>query len=778
MSERGSLPETASREVLPLLFVHDEHRDRSIKLKVADKVYKISESRLTGRSPYFRGLFARLEGRTEDMPPIKLDVNQQEWEAYVWFIYADPLSWQIFSATPASRKKCAQYLGAAIAAHRFGAVDVAEWAGLRYNWKDDVRVQPVDRLRMLCGAYSLGRQISRETSAAPSPAFLELASTVCPASGMAAQSTYAAASHTSRPGAIVPRGLQATPHEWQPRIDGRIPSSIALESSREVLDEPAEQQWRQQCGGFRSGKGMLAWEKGAAAPGEDSSSARGLARLEYLHHTRERVAADNLETPTDSCCSLADMAPALHADILSIVFDDVDFQTIWNSCRTSRQWRWVARNHRTYWKKLEFDAKTMTAGSVELFLDRLNSKKCPHALISLSLRIPATISLMSRHVAASIVLPAMREHLHRAEELSFYVTPAFTTLIWPMFEIDVPNLRNLVVVMIDYDRPGPGEPIPALFQAHTHQSLERVVLDNYPLSPHARPLRHTLKSVEARFGGSDVSCIPALLAWLPLVICLDVWNPSCSGPLFGIPRLTEAQLQSLQHLIVYDENYLAGMRVDVIPTLTLRTFRPINALIQRLVPKDGPLAICFTHSVNLTSGSVVIATMDGTLIRVLQRLRGSYMTSDTFLNDVVVSDRLVVIAIFLDNGFQALCRLGYTFPCLDTLRLFLDGLPRPVPGWKHGAITCHALRTLILQRDIGYRNVRVSHSALQGFARRAFVISADTVLRVIAEDGEVRITEPWGDLASTQFVIEYRTRTVFSLNPYRHLDHPGLEWMH
>ncbi|EJD45237.1 hypothetical protein AURDEDRAFT_165785 [Auricularia subglabra TFB-10046 SS5] len=472
------------------------------------------------------------------------------------------------------------------------------------------------------------------------------------------------------------------------------------------------------------------------------------------------------------------MSPVLHADILLMVFDNLDFQTLWNSCRVSRQWRWVARNHRIYWQKLAYDAKTMTAGSVELFLDRLNSKQRSDALISLSLRVPATISVLARHATTSIVLPAVREHLHRAEELSFYVTPAFTAILWPIFEMDAPRLRNLVVVMIDYDKPGPGEPIPALFQAHMHHSLERVVFDNYPLSPHALPLRHTLKSIEARFGGSDTSCIPALLAWLPLFQRLDVRNPTRDGPLFGLPRLTDAQVRSLQHLIVHDENYLAGMQLDLIRTINVCTSRPVKGLIPRLVPADGALAICFTHSVNLTSGSVVIATIDGTLIRVLQRLRAAHMKSSSFLNDVLVSDRLVVIAIFLEDGFQVLCRLGYTFPCLETLRLFLDRLPSPVPGWEHGAITCSALRTLILQRDIGYRRVRISHSALQDFARRALVIGPNYVLRVIAEDGDIGITQPWGNLDGIDLEIEYRMRGPFGLNPYRYLDHPGLEWMH
>ncbi|EJD32804.1 hypothetical protein AURDEDRAFT_178099 [Auricularia subglabra TFB-10046 SS5] len=102
--------------------------DETIQLKVGNRLYRVSKSRLSLRSPFFRGLFQLLKVGEGDRTPISLEVKEPEWLAYLWFIHADPLAWDIFSTSPASTEKCARLLGLVLAAQLFLAVEVAQWA--------------------------------------------------------------------------------------------------------------------------------------------------------------------------------------------------------------------------------------------------------------------------------------------------------------------------------------------------------------------------------------------------------------------------------------------------------------------------------------------------------------------------------------------------------------------------------------------------------------------------------------------------------------------------
>ncbi|EJD36014.1 hypothetical protein AURDEDRAFT_188523 [Auricularia subglabra TFB-10046 SS5] len=100
-----------------------------IDLVVASKVYQISQSRLTSRSSFFRGIFALPQSdQVVDRTALQVDAGELEWRAFLWFIHADPLAAVIFLTSPACVEKCVRYLGIAVVAHRYDAMDVAGWA--------------------------------------------------------------------------------------------------------------------------------------------------------------------------------------------------------------------------------------------------------------------------------------------------------------------------------------------------------------------------------------------------------------------------------------------------------------------------------------------------------------------------------------------------------------------------------------------------------------------------------------------------------------------------
>ncbi|EJD34043.1 hypothetical protein AURDEDRAFT_176897 [Auricularia subglabra TFB-10046 SS5] len=299
------------------------------------------DTRLSLRSDFLKkltSLFAISEPSiAEGTVPTRLDVDENDWLSFLWYIHADPMDAEMFSASPASTGKCSRYLGVAIVAGLLDATEVAKWAtqkalemltqpgrpfqvdtelarlllsvascyrgttdciitsvfqdvvcdalhpnrpgelsedpirvvevargnkfvlshayfyillkGQNYDWKGDVRIGPVDRVRLLCGAYSLSRQNSWATSTFPSftfsqPGALSDSAPHSPSpsvSGDGAASNPKAA-HTGVPPATRPeRGvspeLQATT-SWHPEIDWQIMS--ARERLWSIFDE---QQW-------------------------------------------------------------------------------------------------------------------------------------------------------------------------------------------------------------------------------------------------------------------------------------------------------------------------------------------------------------------------------------------------------------------------------------------------------------------------------------------------------------------------------------------------------
>ncbi|EJD36015.1 hypothetical protein AURDEDRAFT_174936 [Auricularia subglabra TFB-10046 SS5] len=195
--------------------------DGIIALKVKDEVCEIPKVRLAQRSVFFRDMFSLSQSSVMDeKTPLQVDVNEAEWTSFIWFVDADPLAAEQFAASPAQwaiekamgmlkqsnrpfrlslelarlliavasrwhediaiTTDCRDLLCDALHPCRAGelaldpinALEVARVdkyvlahvyfyilrKGHDYKWQDDSRVKPVDRLRLLCGAYSLSRQ--------------------------------------------------------------------------------------------------------------------------------------------------------------------------------------------------------------------------------------------------------------------------------------------------------------------------------------------------------------------------------------------------------------------------------------------------------------------------------------------------------------------------------------------------------------------------------------------------------------------------------------------
>ncbi|EJD44640.1 hypothetical protein AURDEDRAFT_166429 [Auricularia subglabra TFB-10046 SS5] len=431
-------------------------------------------------------------------------------------------------------------------------------------------------------------------------------------------------------------------------------------------------------------------------------------------------------------------------DVLSTIFDLVDLPTLCTSSRVSRQWRITARNHPTYWKTLSLDALDMSASDVVLFLDRLSVKgRTSAATIRVSLRCPASASSINRLVITSLVLPVLKEHLHRTEELAFVVSPAFAIALWPLFSLDAPHLRGLQVI-VDGD-PGDIDTVPSLFNAHAHTSLEHALLRDVPLAASAQPLRHTLKSLKAIYTVYDhktASSLERVLSWIPLAETLDLWpiDRRYQGKLPMFPDLSVLQLHTLHHLVIHHERYLLGIPHSLIPVLSIRTALKAPGQLRQLIPNGNKLLALVVRvrmSPDLSyamAGRAAVATVDGSRIREFGRLRVTRMRSLSFLDEVIFSNRLVHLTIPLAVGFRTLCEHAYFLPQLVTLRLVLNALPESITGWVSRAILCPKLSTFIFQREVEEIQASISHSALEAFVRATVTVDEPGAIRIVFED--------------------------------------------
>ncbi|EJD34359.1 hypothetical protein AURDEDRAFT_176597 [Auricularia subglabra TFB-10046 SS5] len=139
------------------------------------------------------------------------------------------------------------------------------------------------------------------------------------------------------------------------------------------------------------------------------------------------------------------------------------------------------------------------------------------------------------------------------------------------------------------------------------------------------------------------------------------------------------------------------------------------------------------------TGCVVVTTVEGDLIREFGRLRVSYIESPSFLEEVILSNRLVSLTIPLAVGFRTLCEQAYFLPKLTTLRLLLNALPDPVAGWSTRALVCPKLSSLILQREVEDADAYISLPVLKAFTRMVIARDVTEVVEVVLED--IRLVE-------------------------------------
>ncbi|EJD38292.1 hypothetical protein AURDEDRAFT_172674 [Auricularia subglabra TFB-10046 SS5] len=478
----------------------------------------------------------------------------------------------------------------------------------------------------------------------------------------------------------------------------------------------------------------------------------------------------------------------MNADVVSVILDNIDLPTLLASSHVSRLWRDCARSHPTFWKRLSIDDITsLTPGAVQLFLDRLGSRHPTdfNATIYLSMRCTVpTSAIITR------VFPAVQQHLPRVEQLAFIISPALVPAVWPLFELNAPRLKSLQVIM---DRPCPQpDPVPALFNAHKHNALENVFLLDVPLSACAQPVGHVLKGVKAVY--SDESYLLArVVSWLPLSQTHDL--QLCRGrrndlDLRDFPALDASQLQALRHLVINHAETLLGLPKWHIPIMTIRLHELSPGQVREILPTGGPLGVCFRRRIHplYTSlfGEVTVTSLNGHTIRHFVPVALSRMCSPAFLWDVVLSDRVCVLASPLFCAFYTLCEHRYHLPQLTTLRIALNELPDHLPCWNIGAIHCPRLHTLILQRESDHQDAIVSQTALESFIENAFTGNAGTRLNVVLEG--IRL-EGAGTLPATVSVFQRLPKLSWSQpahsdDPYASINkipwvfgQPRLDWL-
>ncbi|EJD35387.1 hypothetical protein AURDEDRAFT_188751 [Auricularia subglabra TFB-10046 SS5] len=131
MTSGGSKPAFSAGDQLQY---GPEFTDRTVEFKVGrdGQLFRVSAGRLIMRSPLFKEMFTLPQPSNpiaeSDAAMDLSDIDLDEFNAYLWFINADPISAQKFFARPSDGDKCSMLFGIAILSHRFQAGDVVDWA--------------------------------------------------------------------------------------------------------------------------------------------------------------------------------------------------------------------------------------------------------------------------------------------------------------------------------------------------------------------------------------------------------------------------------------------------------------------------------------------------------------------------------------------------------------------------------------------------------------------------------------------------------------------------
>ncbi|EJD33669.1 hypothetical protein AURDEDRAFT_177243 [Auricularia subglabra TFB-10046 SS5] len=429
-------------------------------------------------------------------------------------------------------------------------------------------------------------------------------------------------------------------------------------------------------------------------------------------------------------------------DILKVVLDLLDEFNLFTVSHVSREWRALARCHPTFWKQLSIsNCLHLTMGTVELFLDQLNSRGTTGGHIELRLEcVDIGSDLMT-----SIVAPALVPHIHRSVSLDLTIGGTAVRAFRPLFEIATPDLRRLRLTA--GAPPLDIEPFPAaMFHLHESQVLEHLYLVDVPLPQDMTPLRHTLESVEAIYLHRPSRVYDAI-AWVPKAKFSTFQAPLLDGR-EPLPRTVQSAdiFACLQRLVFDDRRILSLPQCRTIPTLVPTAPWPDAHALRNTFPPTGPLWMrlytcrrigLFNPNRRYYVGVFTVTNAARTIIRHGSEIEECYVLSRQFLTTTIVSERLVALEVELLPLFERVCEVGLGLPQLQTLGIMITSLPMETEDWEHGKVECHALRTIAFCRrdgkDVGdcVDAVCITRAAIDIFIPAALEISDGVQLDVV-----------------------------------------------
>ncbi|EJD39921.1 hypothetical protein AURDEDRAFT_128015 [Auricularia subglabra TFB-10046 SS5] len=437
-------------------------------------------------------------------------------------------------------------------------------------------------------------------------------------------------------------------------------------------------------------------------------------------------------------------SPQLCLDVLFVIFNHLDYHSLLALSHVSGAWRTAARRHPKFWKELSIDDRGgLTFGGACLFADRLDAICVPTASIKLALRLSASSKPLTR-----VIIPALRRHIHRAEEIAFELFPPVARVLWPLFLLDAPILRDLQVIL-HVPRPD-VPPLPGLFNAHNFVSLERVFLMNVPFAHGNLPVTHVLKAIKAIYLRTDSSVFHHITSWLPRSEAIDFWSSENS-----LPSLTNIDFLSLRQFVVYHDAQIVHLQ-RLCSSLHAIIFSPGSFRLSRIrtmFPSVGPICVrveqtgAHPAARRWSKAHITVASPCGGVVRHFEGVPMYYIASQRFIADFFPTNRLTILAIPLQPCFMELAQRQCRLMQLTTLRLFLDCLPET----HRTSLLCPRLSTLILQPEVApqyasfVQNIFVS--SLVSFVKEALAMEHPGLLQVVL-NGLVLIEDalPW-DLA-------------------------------
>ncbi|EJD43079.1 hypothetical protein AURDEDRAFT_167757 [Auricularia subglabra TFB-10046 SS5] len=425
---------------------------------------------------------------------------------------------------------------------------------------------------------------------------------------------------------------------------------------------------------------------------------------------------------------------SLSDDLVLNVLDYLDFRGVFAYSHISRHCRILARSHPTYWQTLSL-SDSVTHGELELFLERLATKRTSDATLTLTLKWVAL-----RNDFSELVLPALRANLHRVAILTVVISSNAPEQLWDLFKLSTPQLRRLKVLVTGQVLA--ARPLPSIFDVHVHRRLESVVFIDAALPSDLVPLAHSLKDVTV-FSTIRPLDLRRILDWAPRTAALGLWRLNVSS--LPSQHLCPSQHQystSATHISLHGSGWLSVLQSltapEALPSLTIRVGLPNPCDINSALPSAMGLCVCVKEQRDpragfgqLRSGVVAITTPNRDVLRVFENIYLGYMVSDLFIGHFVPHYRIETLVISLNLGFVEMCHRGYSFPHLRTLCLGLSSLPELPACWEEGSITCPGLHTLAFQQEYDRYTAAVSSRAIQSFVLNALKRDATANLRLV-----------------------------------------------